>query len=303
MSDSSSDLFAKPLVIHSPEEAQRFVVTARREGKRVGLVPTMGALHDGHISLVKAARESCDLVAVTIFVNPTQFAPHEDLTKYPRTFVGDLAKLAQRQVEMVFAPSDAEMYPPGFSTSISPPRVAERWEGIVRPGHFTGVATVVMKLFQVLPADVAYFGQKDYQQACVIRQMVADLNVPIRVEVRPTVRDPDGLALSSRNQYLNREQRHQALGLYRSLHRGAEQIRQGESNPWRVEEAMRGILRQHEIHEIDYIGIADPETLEPQTTIRVPTVLLLAVRLGSTRLIDNWLVTNGCSPDTQSSTP
>lgn len=301
-SDTSPDQSGsshQPRIIHSIDEARRAILAARREGKRVGLVPTMGALHAGHISLVQAARDQCDSVAVTIFVNPAQFAPHEDLDKYPRTLADDLAKLAEHQVEWVFAPRDSEMYPPGSSTFVDPPRLAERWEGEIRPGHFRGVTTVVLKLFHILPADIAYFGHKDYQQACVIRQMVADLNIPIAIQVSPTIRDPDGLALSSRNQYLDPEQRRRSLGLFQSLQEGARQIQAGEEGPQRVEQAMREVLHQHGIREIDYIAIADPETLDPQSTIRLPTILLVAARLGSTRLIDNWLVTNSGPPDSK----
>jgi pantoate--beta-alanine ligase len=288
-----------PQVIQSLDEARQTILTAQRQGKRVGLVPTMGALHAGHLSLVEAARDQCDLVAVTIFVNPTQFAAHEDLDKYPRTLADDLEKLAEQQVELVFAPRDSDMYPAGCTTSVEPPRLAERWEGVIRPGHFRGVTTVVLKLFHIFPADIAFFGHKDYQQACVIRQMVADLNVPMTIQVCPTVRDPDGLALSSRNQYLDAEQRQQSLGLYHSLQEGARQIQEGIQDPRRVEQAMRDVLQQHGIGEIDYIGIADPETLEPQSTIHLPTILLLAARLGSTRLIDNWLVTGSGRPESK----
>jgi pantoate--beta-alanine ligase len=253
-------------------------------------VPTMGALHEGHLSLLDAARETCDFVVATIFVNPTQFAPHEDLAKYPRTFVEDLDRLAARHVDLVFAPRDEEMYPRGFSTCVSPPQVALPWEGVVRPGHFQGVATVVLKLFHILPADVAYFGQKDYQQACVIRQMVIDLNLSIDVRVCPTIRAADGLALSSRNQYLNQDERARAIGLYHSLQRGVALIVEGERRPGQVEEQMRRVLNEHNIHDIEYIGIAHANTLEPLREICVPTVLLVAARLGTTRLIDNWLI-------------
>jgi pantoate--beta-alanine ligase len=283
----------QPRVMDSLDETRRYILEARRSGKRVGLIPTMGALHEGHLSLVDAARASCDFVAATIFANPTQFAPHEDLAKYPRTFADDLARLAERQVDLVFAPREQQMYPPGYSTYVLPPRVAERWEGAIRPGHFQGVATVVLKLFQIVPADVAFFGQKDFQQTCVIRRMVEDFHLPVEIRVCPTVRDPDGLALSSRNRYLLADERARAIGLYRSLQVGVARIGEGERQPSIVERRMREELERHAIHDIDYVGIADPDTLEPLPTIRLPIVLLVAARLGGTRLIDNWLLTDG----------
>jgi pantoate--beta-alanine ligase len=292
-----------PLVVDSIEEARRLVRAARTAGKRIGLVPTMGSLHEGHLSLLDAARDACDFIAATIFVNPTQFGPHEDLAKYPRPLGDDLVQLANRRVDLVFTPSDQQMYPPGYSTYVTPPQVAQPWEGVVRPGHFRGVATVVLKLFQIVPADIAFFGQKDYQQTCVIRRMVMDLNLPIEIDVRPTIRDTDGLALSSRNQYLTRDERARAIGLYQSLKRGVELIGAGEQRPEVVQRSMREQLEQHAIREIDYVGIADPETLQPLVNLRPPIVLLVAARLGTTRLIDNWLIPDTVSPDSASTPP
>jgi pantoate--beta-alanine ligase len=197
-------------VIHDPAEMQRTVLALRRQGLRVGLVPTMGALHAGHISLVARGKQNCDRVVTTIFVNPTQFAPHEDFGKYPRTLPTDLELLAAADCDYVFAPTNEAMYPPGCSTFVDPPAVATPLEGVCRPGHFRGVATVVLKLFGIAPADCAFFGQKDFQQAAVIRQMVRDLNVPIEIEVCPIVREADGLAMSSRNRYLSPAERQQA---------------------------------------------------------------------------------------------
>lgn len=189
---------------------------ARESGKRVGLIPTMGALHEGHLSLVRRAKEICDLVAVTIFVNPTQFAPSEDLAKYPRTLDADLEKLLSVGTDFVFTPESSTIYPPGFSTYVEAPAVAAPLEGAFRPGHFRGVATIVLKLFNLVPADIAFFGSKDYQQLAVIRTMVHDLDVPIRIEGCPTIRESDGLAMSSRNRYLNGEERSRALGLWQA---------------------------------------------------------------------------------------
>ena len=186
-------------------------------GKSVGLVPTMGALHQGHLSLVRRAKSDCDVAVATIFVNPTQFAPHEDFSRYPRTLESDLAALAAAKCDLVFVPSREEMYPPAASTFVEPPQVAQPLEGVFRPGHFRGVATVVLKLFNIIPADKAYFGQKDFQQALVIQRMVADLNVPVQVVVCPIIREPDGLAMSSRNRYLSPSERQQGLALSRAL--------------------------------------------------------------------------------------
>lgn len=197
---AASERLAPPMeLVEGSAEIRAAVLAARAAGKTVGLVPTMGALHEGHLSLVRESTESCNCTIVTIFVNPTQFAPHEDFARYPRSLDDDLAALARLGVDYVFAPSRDEIYPPGFSTYVDPPAVAAPLEGICRPGHFRGVATVVLKLFHLVPADVAYFGQKDYQQSLVVRRMVEDLNLPIAIRVLPIVREADGLAMSSRN--------------------------------------------------------------------------------------------------------
>lgn len=279
------------LVVADIGEARRWAEQIRSSGQRLGLVPTMGALHEGHLSLVRASLAACHQTAVTIFVNPTQFGPHEDFHRYPRTLPQDLDLLRPLGVGMVFVPTEASMYPPGFSTYVEPPAVAARWEGQVRPGHFRGVATVVLKLFHILPADVAFFGQKDYQQTRVVKRMVEDLNVPIEIRVCPTVREPDGLAMSSRNRYLTAEQRSQATALYRSLRLGETLIRQHEKRVDVICQAMREVLLSAGFSTIDYIAVVDLESLEPLSVAQIPAALLVAARLGDTRLIDNLLIT------------
>lgn len=264
----------------------------QRSGERVGVVPTMGALHDGHLSLVHLAKQGCEKVVATIFVNPTQFAPHEDFSKYPRTLERDLQLLREVGCDYVFVPSRDEVYPPGFSTEVDPPAVAQRWEGECRPGHFRGVATVVLKLLNMIPADVAVFGQKDYQQAAVIQQMVRDLNVGTEIQLGPIVRDPDGLAMSSRNRYLSPTERQRALSLSQSLRAARQAIAAGET--WAATiMAMIGETLQPQVDSIDYVAVADGVTLEPVEVITANTVILLAVKIGSTRLIDNCVVTPG----------
>jgi pantoate--beta-alanine ligase len=247
----------------------------------------MGALHAGHLSLVEAARRECGFTVVTIFVNPTQFGPNEDLQRYPRTLDADLAALATAGADLVFAPPADEIYRPGFTTFVDVGRIAEPWEGEFRPGHFRGVATVVLKLFQLIPADFAYFGRKDYQQALVIRRMVADLDVPLTIRVEPIVREPDGLAMSSRNRYLSAEERQRALSISQALQLADQRARGGErSGP-----ALAALVREHLLRagqmRIDYVAVADPETLEPVETLAGEAVIAVAAWVGKTRLIDN----------------
>jgi pantoate--beta-alanine ligase len=282
-------IVSSPEVIADTSQMQQRVRQLQRAGRRVGLVPTMGALHAGHLSLVEAAKRSCDIVVATIFVNPTQFAPHEDFTKYPRTLETDLAALQGAGCEIVFVPGADAIYPPGFSTYVDPPSVALPLEGVCRPGHFRGVATVVLKLFNIVPADVACFGQKDFQQALVIRRMAADLNLAIEVQVCPIVREGDGLAMSSRNRYLSAEERTKSLALARSLARADELVASGERNASKICEAMRSEL-QSAVDRLDYATIADPDTLAEPTTIDRPVVALIAAFIGKTRLIDNQIL-------------
>jgi pantoate--beta-alanine ligase len=265
----------------------------RAAGQRIGIVPTMGALHQGHLSLVQSARAECERVVATVFVNPTQFAPTEDLAKYPRTLVADLEMLAAERVDAVLVPTEDEMYPPGFSTYVQPPEVAQKWEGAVRPSHFRGVATVVLKLLNMTRADVCYLGQKDYQQVAVVRRMVADLNVPCEIKMCPTVRDPDGLAMSSRNRYLSKDERQIGLSLSRTLFAAEKQIRSGTKNGAELSSWMREQLIASGVSQVDYAFAADADTLEPLTEVRLPLVLLMAARVGTTRLLDNLVVRQG----------
>ncbi len=259
-------------------------------GKTVGLVPTMGALHEGHLSLVRRAKAECDAAVATIFVNPTQFAPHEDFSKYPRTLEADLRLLEGENCDLVFVPSREEMYPPEASTSIEPPQVAAPLEGVCRPGHFRGVATVVLKLFNMIPAERAYFGQKDFQQALVIERMAADLNLPIQIVVCPIIREPDGLALSSRNRYLSPGERQQGLALSRALNLVQKRFGDGERDAAVLKRIMQETLEAAGIERVDYAAIADPQTLTELKQIEGSAVALIACFVGTTRLIDNCLL-------------
>jgi len=274
-------------VLTTTAEIAAQVARERAQGLRIGLVPTMGALHQGHLSLVHRAKQECDLAVATIFVNPTQFGPKEDLSKYPRTLQEDLDRLHQARCDYVFVPAEGQMYASGHSTYVEPPKVAERWEGAIRPGHFRGVCTIVLKLFQLIQANVAYFGRKDYQQLAVIRAMVEDFNVPIRIEACETIREPDGLAMSSRNRYLSNDERHRALALHRALKIAERRIEQGEQSVQSIESAMQGELMSAPVDSVDYAAIVDPVTLEPLQKIESSVVAIIAARLGTTRLIDN----------------
>ena len=262
----------------------------RKANTTIGLVPTMGALHEGHLSLVKQSLAETAETIVTIFVNPSQFAAGEDLDQYPRTLDADLEKLAAVGVKHVFVPDDALMYPSGYSTSIVPPKVAAVLEGEFRPTHFSGVATVVLKLFNMTRADVAFFGQKDYQQVCVIQAMVEDFNAPIEVRVCPIVREADGLALSSRNRYLDAEQRKTALVLHKTLNHVKDLIAGGQNDGFEIVTEMRQMLIDGGVDGIDYAVVADPKTLETADFIDGKVVALIAAHVGKTRLIDNLVI-------------
>jgi pantoate--beta-alanine ligase len=261
----------------------------RREGNRtIGFVPTMGALHAGHLSLVQAARARCDLVVVSVFVNPAQFGPREDFTAYPRDLTHDSALLAESKVDYVFAPAVAEIYPKGFSTYVTVEGLSEGLEGAARPGHFRGVTTVVALLLNIVRPDFAFFGQKDAQQAIVIKQMVRDLAFDSEVVVLPTARAESGLALSSRNDYLDDEQRRAATVLYRSLSRAAEKYDAGERNAERLIEAVKSTVATEPLARIDYVSINDAGTLEQLDELGDrPALISIAVFVGKTRLIDN----------------
>lgn len=251
----------------------------------------MGALHTGHRALIRAARLSCDAVVVSIFVNPTQFGPREDYARYPRPFSRDLRLCREEGVDLVYAPSVEAMYPEGFQTQIHLPGLADRWEGAIRPHHFSGVATVVTKLLAAVQPDVAYFGQKDFQQSVLVRQLVADLNLPSRIVVHPTVRESDGLALSSRNIFLSPAERAIAPVLYQALSAGARMIRSRQSSASSIRRAMERICRSQPGVSVDYLQVCDPRTLEPLRRVRGRVVLLGAIRIGSVRLLDNLLAT------------
>ncbi|GAB5402927.1 MAG: pantoate--beta-alanine ligase [Aureliella sp.] len=277
-------------IVETPDSAYAHVSHWRREGRTIGLVPTMGALHAGHQSLVEQSRGECDVTAVSIFVNPTQFAPQEDFSKYPRTLEADLSLLRDQGVDLVFTPSHQSLYPDGFSCYVGTPSVALPLEGAHRPEHFRGVTTVVMKLFQILPATVAYFGQKDYQQLAVIRRMVDDLNVPIRVQGCETIREPDGLAMSSRNRYLSPAGRDAALCLSKALDLVEQQISAGITNVTALESDMQTCLYKHGAERIDYARIVDPDWLTDVETISTSVVALIAAHVEKTRLIDNRVI-------------
>ena len=316
---------SSPQLITGVARLREEIAAVRREGKRIGLAPTMGALHEGHLSLVRAARAECGCTVVSIYVNPTQFGPNEDFSKYPRTLEADLKLLAGCGADVVFAPTDDEMYPVGHATgkkgtdpdqpSVSARRngpegashkwglspfslstwvevgaVAEPLEGQCRPGHFRGVATVVLKLFNMVQPDAAYFGQKDFQQAAVIRRMTADLNLPVAIRVCPIVREPDGLAMSSRNRYLSPAARQRATVLWKSLQAAVKLVEEGQRDAQAIAARMREAIETAEDAQIDYIALVDPDTFQPVDRIAGSTLAALAVKIENTRLIDNCLL-------------
>ena len=270
------------------------IVEMRRARKNltepVGFVATMGFFHEGHLSLVRKAREQNSSVVVSIFVNPAQFGLSEDFKTYPRDLPRDLSLLKKENVDVVFMPPVAEMYPAGFNSWVDIEKVTDRLEGASRPGHFRGVATVVNKLFNIIQPDVAYFGQKDAQQALVVKKMVQELNMGLKIVALPTVRDPDGLAISSRNSCLSSDERKAAPVLYRALCLGRELLSRGEKDAESIRKQVRELIQQEPLATIDYVSIADPETLEEMDTVRTPALISLAVKIGKTRLIDNVVV-------------
>ncbi|HNY79771.1 MAG: pantoate--beta-alanine ligase [Sedimentisphaerales bacterium] len=274
-------------------EIRQWTAEARAAGKGIGLVPTMGALHVGHASLIDEARRRCGFVVVSLFVNPTQFGPGEDFDNYPRPFERDLALCEQHGVDVVFAPSAAEMYPRENLSWVTVSGITEHLCGRSRPNHFRGVTTVCTKLFNIVGCDVAFFGQKDAQQCVVIRRMVADLNMPLEILVCPTVREADGLAVSSRNQYLSAQQRKDAPIIYEALKKGREMIEAGETDPARVRERIEAVMRRAPALQIEYISLVDPETLEDVKRIGRAVLIAVAARLGPARLIDNIVVDSG----------
>lgn len=277
-------------IIKSIRRIRTWTERQRRNGATIGLVPTMGALHEGHLSLVRMARQRCDAVVVSLFVNPAQFGPNEDYTRYPRDLKTDAALCRREIVDTLFTPAARAVYPEGSTTKILMGRIGEVLEGSSRPGHFSGVATVVAKLFQIVRPDIAFFGQKDYQQTVVVKQLVRDLNFPVKIVAGPTIRENDGLAMSSRNRYLSVEERKASRVLFAALRKGRDRIRQGEREASAVRDAMAALIQGQPLARIDYVAIAHPFTLKEVARIEGPVVLLLAVWIGQTRLIDNVLV-------------
>jgi len=263
----------------------------RREGVTIGFVPTMGALHDGHRSLIRTARLQCDALVVSIFVNPTQFSQTEDLSAYPRPIARDRALCREEGVDVCFEPTTMAMYPEGFQTTVTVPALARRWEGEARPHHFTGVATVVTKLFGIVRPHLALFGQKDYQQAVLVRQLMNDLNLNVAIRIRPTVRERDGLAMSSRNVYLSADNRRIAPLLSQALRAGRQMIVGGMSDVAAIKRIMRQTIEQAPTIQVEYLAVCDQDSLAPLPVVSARTVLLGAVRIGSIRLLDNLLVT------------
>jgi pantoate--beta-alanine ligase len=286
----------KPELITGARDMTRRAEAWRRAGRGVGLVPTMGALHAGHAALLARARAECDVVVLSIFVNPRQFGPGEDLARYPRDLEADLAVAGDAGVDAVFAPDGKEVYPDGFQTTVSVGPLAQRLCGLDRPGHFDGVATVVCRLFGLVRPARAYFGQKDYQQAVIVRRVAADLALGPEVVVCPTVREPDGLALSSRNRYLSPRERRRAAAVPAALAEGERRFRAGETDAAAVLAAMRDLL-EPDTDRVDYVAACEPESLEPVARLAPGTVLLVAARVGTTRLIDNRVLGPLPNPD------
>jgi len=281
-------------VVESVREIRQAVADGRRRGLRIGLVPTMGALHAGHVELIRACRAEAGLVVVSIFVNPAQFGPSEDFAKYPRTLDDDLQKCAESAVDLVFAPTEHTVYPNGVgSTFVEVPGLSDVLEGAMRPGHFRGVTTVVLKLFEIVRPDFAIFGQKDYQQQLLIRRMVDDLHVPVAVRTCPSVREPDGLALSSRNRFLDPASRRSSTVLFRALNHAKDAVDGGERRGDRIRQILVETVALEPSVKLDYAEVVDAQNLESLSELKTacPAVALLAARVGSTRLIDNMVLT------------
>jgi pantoate--beta-alanine ligase len=279
-----------PQLLVEGEAVRAAVLKARQAGKSVGLVPTMGALHEGHLSLLETARTECDLTIASVFVNPTQFSPQEDFRNYPRDLTRDLELLGRSGCDIVFAPTEDAMYNANHATFVDVGPIGQMLEGEFRPTHFRGVATVVLKLFLLAPADRAYFGRKDYQQTIVVRQMVADLNVPIDVRVCPTIREPDGLAMSSRNVYLSPDERRRAAALSKSLRLAEQLARDGERDVATIRRLMQQEIDAADGIKVQYIAFVADGSLTPVAQINGPTTVALAAIVGNTRLIDNTLI-------------
>lgn len=277
-------------LLEKPKEMQAWADHYRGQGKTIGFVPTMGFLHDGHLSLIREAKRITDVVVVSIFVNPAQFGRGEDYEQYPRDLEGDREKVERVGADILFVPSVSDMYPEGYLTYVDVEEITKTMCGASRPGHFRGVATVVTKLFNIVKPHKAFFGQKDYQQGIVIKRMAKGLNMDVEIIVLPTVREPDGLAMSSRNSYLNKEEREAAIILYRSLIRAEEMIMRGESSARKIYNEIKKMIEAEPLARIDYIAVANPETLEPLKEAKERSLIALAVWIGKTRLIDNMII-------------
>ena len=276
--------------VFSLEQIRKISSELRKNGRTIGFIPTMGALHAGHLKLVKESKNKNDVTVVSIFVNPAQFSPTEDLVKYPRPFEQDKQLLEQEKIDYLFYPNAKTMYPNGFQTYVTPNNLSNILEGKSRPGHFSGVATVVLKLSNLVNPIHAYFGQKDFQQSVVVKQMVYDLNLPININVVPTVRDKDGLALSSRNIFLNPQERSQALSLYQSLLLAKKLILSRNKSVKLIKKEMKNYLQKNKLIQLDYIEICNPENLSPLKVTPKKAVILIAAFVGKTRLIDNIII-------------
>ncbi len=277
-------------IIKTVAGMRRFSRSAHGLGKKIGFVPTMGFFHEGHLSLIRRARKECDIIVVSIFVNPTQFGPQEDLERYPRDLSRDKRLARECGTDIIFAPSVAEMYPEGYSTFVEEEQLSRYLCGRSRPGHFRGVSTVVLKLFNIVMPDIAYFGLKDAQQALIIKRMVSDLNVDVRIRVMPIVREPDGLALSSRNQYLAPDEREAALILHKALTAAKIMIDTGERSGSTMRSGLRKLIAREKHARIDYVEVVDADTLERVERLKGKVMIALAIHIGRTRLIDNIVI-------------
>ncbi len=277
-------------IIKTMAEIRDVIMGLKKDGKSIALVPTMGCFHEGHLSLMRAARKKCDALVVSIFVNRTQFGAGEDYEHYPRDLKRDTDLAEMEKVDFIFAPDAEEMYPPGYASFVEVEGLGKIMCGKTRPIHFRGVVTIVMKLFNLIQPDIAYFGQKDAQQAVIIRKMVSDLNMNVKIKVLPVVREEDGLAMSSRNEYLNDEERKTAAILYRALLKAKEEIAEGKRNAGEIRKMMTKMLESERLARLDYIAIVDPENLHEVVSIEKDVLIAIAVWLGKTRLIDNIIV-------------
>ncbi|MCM8784179.1 MAG: pantoate--beta-alanine ligase [Candidatus Omnitrophica bacterium] len=278
-------------IVRKIKRMQNLVKDLKQKGKTIGFVPTMGYLHNGHLSLARQARKDNDFVVLSIFVNPLQFGPKEDFKRYPRDFKRDMRLAKEVGVDIIFIPQDKEMYPQDYVTYVEVERLTKKLCGRFRPGHFKGVTTVVMKLFNIVNPDVAYFGQKDAQQARIIEKMVEDLNMNIKIKILPIVREKDGLAMSSRNVYLSPQERERAVCLYEALKKAEEMVSQGIRNAEKIRREIKKVLAKKKVYRIDYIEVVDAKTLTPLNKLEGKILIALAVWIGRTRLIDNTILT------------